>query len=42
MMMARPALALPLPISSDIRTGIELIDRASAEVRGIDPENERL
>ena len=38
---ARPALALPLPISRTCCTGIELIERASAETSGMEPEKER-
>ncbi len=41
MIWTRPALALPLPIWSDIQTGIELIERASAELSGMLPEKER-
>ncbi len=48
MMTARPAFAelasfeTALPISTDMRTGIELIERASAETSGSEPEKERL
>jgi hypothetical protein len=42
MTLARPAFGLPPPVSTVRRTGIELIDRASADVSGIEPENELL
>ena len=38
MILTRPALGLPSPMAIDRRTGIVLIDFASATTSGIEPE----